>query len=173
MTKTLIHQLRNLEKNFEAAARWKPASVEPIRDVESVGGVYGIWEEDNLRYFGETCHLQHRIEEIVQKGRHHSLDLLIGPAAQGKTGAEKATWFCQAHFLLSWLVVEFGRSEFEEYMVLKHGRTLKNHRAGRFSLRSDYKAWLTLAEQPANLTLPLALIVAGAVPLSTLPPQAE
>jgi hypothetical protein len=143
------HYVQDLERRFLSRPRRRPSAVaEKLGQVEELGGVYGIWQHGKLRYFGETCHLNHRIFEIVVIGRHHSLNLLMGNKALGKTGREKSAWLRRSTFRVSWMVVEIGRSELEEYMVLKYAADLKNHQGGRFSLRSDIAEWREIIEEP-------------------------
>ena len=141
--------LQQLERKFLNISPLKPASVATnVDQIESVGGVYAIWEGKKIRYFGETCHLNHRLGEILIIGRHHSLNLLMGEKAQGMTGRERSAWLCKSIYRVSWMVVNIGRAEFEEYMVLKYARTLKNHQGGRFCLRSDFTTWQTMIKPP-------------------------
>jgi len=139
--------LQDLEGQFLRSPRRDAAAVAKELDhVEGVGGVYGIWDESKLRYFGETCHLNHRLFEIVFIGRHHSLNLLMGAEALGKTGKEKSAWLCRSALRISWMVVEIGRAELEEYMVLKYAADLKNRQGRRFGLRSDIIEWRKMTE---------------------------
>lgn len=134
-----------MEQQFANIPPERPSSVAcHLEHIEGVGGVYGIWEGQKICYFGATCHLNHRMNEIMINGRHHSLSLLMGKRARGTTGRNRAAWFRRSQYRISWMVVPIGRTEFEEYMVLKHTGTLKNHQGGRFSLRSDYPEWQKL-----------------------------
>jgi hypothetical protein len=42
------------------------------------------------------------------------------------------------------MTVEIGRAELEDYMVLKNAAGLKNHKGGRFALRSDKADWVEM-----------------------------
>lgn len=140
--------LQDLETRFLALRRHKPAAIaQDLGKVEAVGGVYGIWHAKELKYFGATCHLNHRLYEMVLIGRHHSLNCLMGEQARGKTGSQKSAWLRQQPFRVSWMVIQIGRTEFEDYVVMKYARTLKNHQGRRFSLRSDITDWRQITEQ--------------------------
>jgi len=143
--------LQSLERKFLDIVPENPAIVyqkvgleEPQGGVAKKGGVYGIWEDENLRYFGETCNLRDRLFDLVVSGRHHALNLLLADRAKGKAGKEKVALFSQPPFTVSWMTVEIGRAELEEYMVLKNAAGLKNHKGGRFALRSDKADWVEM-----------------------------
>lgn len=132
-----------------SVARVRPAVArQRLVEEDARGGVYAIWEGTTMRYFGETCHVAHRVLEIVDLGRHHSLNLLMGPKAAGKTGRQKSAWFCRSPLKISWMIVEIGRAELEEYMVLKHAAGLKNHQSVRFGLRHDIDLWRSITKEP-------------------------
>jgi hypothetical protein len=150
--------LKELERKFVGLTPLKPAAVAlELSQVEDRGGVYGIWEGSTLRYFGETCHLNHRLLEIVVIGRHHSLNLLMGSDAVGKKGREKAAWLAQSVYTVAWMVVDIGRAEFEEYMVLKHATTLRNHQGARFAMRGDIAEWHQMIKEPNKAPEPSRL----------------
>jgi hypothetical protein len=144
----LFQNLKNLERKFMSITPHAPATArKELGEDLRVGGVYAIWEKEKLRYFGETCNLDHRLDEILNKGRHHSLVLL---KVKGATGRERAETFCgpKSKHSISWMIIPLGRKEFEEYMVLKHEKDLKNHQGGRFRDRSDISDWKAMVKAP-------------------------
>jgi hypothetical protein len=160
--------LKELERKFLAVTPREPAVVaRELSQVEARGGVYGIWEGATLRYFGETCHLNHRVFEIVAIGRHHSLNLLMGAEAIGKKGKEKSAWLAKSPYTVAWMVVDIGRTELEEYMVLKHATTLRNHQGIRFAMRGDIADWHAMLTEPNKAPEPTTGAVTPRAPSST------
>lgn len=80
----------------------------------------------------------------------------MGKEALGKRGREKSAWLCRSSYLVSWMVVDIGRTEMEEYMVLKYAADLKNHPGVRFGLRGDIKEWRDMTKEPNPLILTAA-----------------
>ena len=135
--------LGKLEANFRAKNKIPVKKlVLKIDEIESLGGVYGVWKKDKLLYFGETTHLNHRIEEMVKLGRHHCVTLILGKKLASLSGRKRAECFCNSGYRISWMIVNIGRAELEEYMVARRDRTLLNKVQNRFTRRSDYEKWI-------------------------------
>lgn len=69
MTKATLTWLKQQEKDFLASPRLSiTASDDFLARVPSSGGVYVLWsiKSGSPAYIGETCHLKHRIHELVR-----------------------------------------------------------------------------------------------------------
>ena len=115
------------------------------KDVPRLGGVYTLWKASNPVYVGETCNLWDRIYEMAQRGRHGALSKLLSPADGQVRGVAITNVESVRSLEISWLPIELGRKEIEEYLIARWRRTVVNKEDGRFRRRDDADAYNQLA----------------------------
>lgn len=124
MNSQIIDSLLKLEEclrsktaiTITADGRW-------VDGLPARGGVYVIWQRDKSEdqeskvavYVGETCHLKHRLSDLVH-GKHRfrrklAANLGIEPARLGEALAR--------HYCLSFVTDILGRKELEEFLTVR------------------------------------------------------
>lgn len=143
MKKSALRKLRKLESQVRKAHR---SSLHPRSgwndDVPSLGGVYVIWEKKSRKkpiYVGETCHLKLRFGDL-RRNVNHSFRKRI--AKRLKLEHLSDTEFSKRlsrKYSISFVTVEFGRKELEEYLLLRWRKSAVNKPQKRL-LRSEQYA---------------------------------
>ncbi|MDO8684538.1 MAG: hypothetical protein Q7N50_13805 [Armatimonadota bacterium] len=134
LTHKLIQQ-RRLE--FLVDTRWHD-------ELPKAGGVYAIWEKQTREavavYVGETCCLEHRFADLDHTRNHP----FLGKAAEYlelSRGDEHLKPQISQSYCISYLELDFGRKELEEYLVLRW-KPKFNKTPGRLKFNTHY-GWLT------------------------------
>ena len=133
-----IHKkLRSLERQLMAAPRrvllgtpsWKD-------DVPSVGGVYAIWSQKGKpQHVGETCHLKHRCKDLERTVNHTFREKMAVYYGMQRCSDDDLSKKLSKEFFYSFLPVDFGRKELEEYLVVKWKSSIINKPPKRFLLQ--------------------------------------
>lgn len=142
MKKTTRRVLEQLAKKLQSGRRHPLLDRVTWReDVPSVGGVYVIWNKKGRKaaYVGETCHLNHRFGDLERTVNHTfrgkvAAILKVAPGNESLLSKK-----ISRRFSISYLPLEFGRKELEEYLVLKWAGTVINKPAKRLRLSEQYK----------------------------------
>jgi len=111
------------------------------------GGVYVIWSKPPYKppykpiYVGETCHLKHRFSDF---GKKHSFRRKMAKKLGLINASEETlTKELSKQFSISFLEVDLGRKELEEYLIILWERTEKtiiNKPPKRLLLSEPYKS---------------------------------
>jgi hypothetical protein len=147
MTATLQQRFRALEDALCAQPRRRLCSdVGWARDVSPLAGVYAIWDARSGEpvYVGETSGVLARMGDL---GRtvNHTFRRMSRKKLEAATATESALSAMLAdRFEIAFLPVDFGRAEFEEYLVLRWRRTLYNKPALRLQKSAQYQ-WVRMA----------------------------
>jgi hypothetical protein len=106
-------------------------------DVPGLGGVYAIWSKKDSRpvYVGETCHLNHRCIDLGKTVNHTFRRKMAIAYEMRECSDEELTTKLSKDFLYSFIPVELGRKELEEYLTVKWKATLINNPPKRLLLR--------------------------------------
>lgn len=117
-------------------------------DVPRDPGVYAIWDVALKApvYVGESSGLKSRMSDV---GRtvNHTFRRKVAPILKVNAGDESAlTRAMSKRYDVSFIEVELGRAELEEFLVLRWRKTLLNKPAKRL-LRGERYKWV----RPANL----------------------
>lgn len=111
-------------------------------DIPAAPGVYALWSlGGSMVYVGETSSLNHRMRDLGRSINHTCRRKLA--ERHHATGASELaiSEVMSKHYVLSFIPVELGRTELEEYLSLKHKRTLINS-PGRRLLQSNAYSWV-------------------------------
>lgn len=133
-----ILTMTELEKMWEKLSSSERVSVPHVaattREFPDLPGVYCIWEKDKLCYVGETSSLRGRMGDI-QRTLNHTFRRKVGKAnfsaVEGYKDASSGNKFpphieeflngyIMENARLSYLPVDFGRKELEEYICHKY-----------------------------------------------------
>lgn len=113
-------------------------------DVPEDAGVYAVWENDQPIYVGESSSLKARMSDIGRPVNHIFARKTCKALGIAETSREELAAAMRSRYLLSFVAIQFGRAEVEEYLVLRWRRTLMNKPAKRL-LRSAQFAWVQAA----------------------------
>lgn len=113
-------------------------------DVPHLPGVYAIWDhaKRHLVYVGETSDLKSRFGDLRRSVNHtfrRKARVYVGLRANAPE--HQLTAAMAEAFELAFLPVAFGRSETEEYLVLRYRDSLLNKPASRL-LRGEQYNWV-------------------------------
>lgn len=101
-------------------------------------GVYCIFEDDILKYVGETGSIRGRMADLLNTKNHNFRRLLGGEKYSNHTGYEKANsyksfipeielglhnWITN-HCKVSYLTIHIGRKEFEDWLQEEHSNVV-------------------------------------------------
>ena len=106
------------------------------------GGVYVVWEKNNPIYVGETSGLRSRMSDIRRPYNHSFTKKISKRFSIDKKELQK---FMSEKYKLSYIQVHFGRSEIEEYLILRWRNTLINKPAKRL-LRGEQYSWVQVVD---------------------------
>jgi len=133
--------LQEYERVLEKAPRIRPLSGKGWTDeVPREAGVYVLWENDLPIYVGETSSLQLRMADLARPQNHTFCKKFSNRYEIQETG-EIAIAMANRYFL-SFVVVEFGRKEVEEYLILRWRNTLLNKPTNRLQHSPQYN-WVS------------------------------
>jgi GIY-YIG catalytic domain len=144
MQETIKEELRSLEKNFLAAPRMILFDPSGWTDaIPQSPGVYAIWDRstDKLVYVGETSCLRDRMKDLGRRVNHTCRRTLSKKLKLDSASEQFLSRAISKKYSLSYIEVHFGRTELEEYLVLRWRSTLINKRAFRL-LSHDCYDWV-------------------------------
>ena len=112
-------------------------------DIPATPGVYALWDLSTAEmvYVGETASLRDRMRDLGRSINHTCRRKLavrhkiVGASEQVISAA------MSQHYVLSFLPVSLGRTELEEYLSVRHRRTIVNS-PGRRLLRGSAYSWV-------------------------------
>ena len=111
-------------------------------DIPAMPGVYALWDFDgNMVYVGETSSLNHRMRDLGRSINHTYRRKLAARHKVVDATEKRISAVMSEHYVLSFLPVALGRTELEEYLSLKHKRTLVNS-PGKRLLKSNTYLWV-------------------------------
>jgi len=137
-------QLTSMAIALQRAARRTPFDDQAwASDVPTTGGVYALWERSSgaMIYVGETSSLRLRMRDLGRSINHTCRRKIA--AKEGMVGAPEAELsdVIAKHYVVSFLPVALGRKELEEFLSLRHRRTLLNSPTRRH-LRGTAYDWV-------------------------------
>ncbi len=142
MKKATQRKLDELAERITLARRHTLFNGVAWRDgVPNIGGVYVIWNKGNrkAKYVGETCHLNHRFGDL-ERTVNHTFRVKTAAILKVSSGNDALlSKRMSSHFSASYLPLEFGRKELEEYLRLKWASTVLNKPARRLRLSEQYQ----------------------------------
>jgi hypothetical protein len=141
MRRSVRQRLERLEADVLAVApRPLFAAHDWTRDIPTDPGVYVLWDSrsGDVVYVGETASLRLRMRDLGRSVNHTCRRKIA--AALGLVGVPEAELSAAIgrRYLLSFLAVDFGRCELEEYLMLRWRDSILNapgqrlHRSGRY-----------------------------------------
>lgn len=135
-------QLTQRESEMRAAIK-RPLLGMPqwAQDIPREAGVYTVWEGDKPIYVGESSSLRARMSDIGRPLNHTFARKTCKTFLISESSLEELAAAMRARYLLSFILVPFGRAEVEEYLVLRWRSTLVNKPAKRL-LRSPQYDWV-------------------------------
>jgi hypothetical protein len=139
--------LKNLEAALNSAPRRRLCcDAEWAKDITAGAGVYAIWDAHTGEpvYVGETSGLLARMGDQGRTVNHTFRRILIKRLGLARTTDAKLNAVLAQRFELAFLPVSLGRSELEEYLVLRWRRTLYNKPALRLRTSTQYE-WVKQA----------------------------
>lgn len=109
-------------------------------DVPAKGGVYAIWRTHGRLpvYVGETCHLNHRFGDLRRNDNHTFRKKGVKLVKSRAKKDQAVSKILSENFKISFIEVELGRIELEEYLILFWQDRLVNKPAKRLTLTDTY-----------------------------------
>ena len=141
LPKQVRSKLEGYEEALSSSERLSPLSaVDWASDVPHEAGVYVIWQRKKPIYVGQTSSLSARMVDLARPVNHtfsrktcKALEIPESSLVEFKKAMKK--------YKLSYIQVPFGRSELEEYLVLRWRKSLINKPAARL-LKSPQYTWV-------------------------------
>lgn len=137
--------LAELERRLvKAKRRALCAAKDWADDVRPTGGVYAIWDLRSGRpvYVGETASLRKRMKDLERRVNHTGRRKLSAKLKLDSSTEAELSLSLAKFYSLSFLEVDLGRSEFEEYLRLRwRSRALLNSASPRMAQSEQY-AWV-------------------------------
>ncbi len=141
MNKHTLNKLASLTEKFKTEkrrtllgdAKWKD-------NVPSVGGVYVIWPKRSNKaiYVGKTCHLKHRFADLGRTVNHSFRRKMAKELNLLNASELTLTKELSKRFSISFIAVELGRKELEEYLIILWKKTIINKPPKRLLLSETY-----------------------------------
>ena len=125
-------KLVNAEKHIFFSNEWKDV-------FPNHSGVYVVWEKEQPIYVGETSGLKSRMLDIMRPVNHaftKKISIKIN-----LDNLEDLREFISNNYKLSYITVNLGRSEIEEYLILRWRNTLINKPTKRL-LKGEQYSWV-------------------------------
>ncbi|GIT97518.1 GIY-YIG nuclease family protein [Sulfurovum sp. TSL1] len=99
-------------------------------------GVYVIWENEKPIYVGETSGLKSRMSDLMRP-INHAFTKKIDKKIEA-TSLEELRRYMNTNYKLSYISIDLGRSEIEEYLILRWRKTLINKPTTRLLKGTQY-----------------------------------
>jgi len=102
-------------------------------------GVYVVWEKEEPIYVGETSGLKSRMSDIMRPINHAFTKKISNKF--NLSDLNELRKFMSDNYKLSYITVDLGRSEIEEYLILRWRKTLINKPTTRL-LKGEQYSWV-------------------------------
>ena len=102
-------------------------------------GVYVVWEKEQPIYVGETSGLKSRMSDIMRPINHAFTKKISN--SKKIFDLKELRKFMLENYKLSYIEVDLGRSEIEEYLILRWRKTLINKPTTRL-LKGEQYSWV-------------------------------
>ncbi len=102
-------------------------------------GVYVVWEKEQPIYVGETSGLKSRMSDIMRPINHAFTKKISN--SKKIFDLQELRKFMSENYKLSYIEVDLGRSEIEEYLILRWRKTLINKPTTRL-LKGEQYSWV-------------------------------
>lgn len=131
--------LASAEENLKAAKRFKPFEYNWRNSFPHDGGVYVIWKNNIPVYVGETSGIHSRMGDLMRPVNHAFTKKV---SSENKiTDLTLLRSYISETYQISFIDVDFGRAEIEEYLILRWRETLINKPTTRLLKGSQY-SWV-------------------------------
>jgi len=125
-------KLINAQKHIFFNDKWKEI-------FPNHSGVYVIWEKEQPIYVGETSGLKSRMSDIMRPINHAFTKKISN--SKKIFDLKELRKFMLENYKLSYIEVDLGRSEIEEYLILRWRKTLINKPTTRL-LKGEQYSWV-------------------------------
>lgn len=126
------NKLINTKKHTFFNTEWK-------QTFPNHSGVYVIWEKEQPIYVGETSGLKSRMSDIMRPINHAFTKKISNKF--NLFDLNELRKFMSDNYKLSCIEVDLGRSEIEEYLILRWRKTLINKPTTRL-LKGEQYSWV-------------------------------
>lgn len=104
------------------------------------GGVYVIWKGDVPSYVGETSGLSSRMTTDLKRPNNHAFTKKVSISTEITDSVALKSYIAET-YKVSFVQVDLGRAEIEEYLILRWRNTLINKPTKRLLKGSQY-SWV-------------------------------
>ena len=125
-------KLINAQKHIFFNDKWKEI-------FPNHSGVYVVWEKEQPIYVGETSGLKSRMSDIMRPINHAFTKKISN--SKKIFNLKELRKFMSENYKLSYIEVDLGRSEIEEYLILRWRKTLINKPTTRL-LKGEQYSWV-------------------------------
>ncbi len=131
--------LLNYEKQLSSSQRYTLFQNNWENIFPDYSGVYVIWDNEKPIYVGETSGLKSRMSDLMRP-INHAFTKKIDNKIEAQSLDELRTYMSDK-YKLSYISIDLGRSEIEEYLILRWRKTLINKPTTRLLKGSQY-SWV-------------------------------
>ena len=131
--------LLNYEKQLSSSQRYTLFKNNWKNIFPDYSGVYVIWDNEKPIYVGETSGLKSRMSDLMRP-INHAFTKKIDNKIEAQSLDELRTYMSD-NYKLSYISIDLGRSEIEEYLILRWRKTLINKPTTRLLKGSQY-SWV-------------------------------
>jgi len=131
--------LRDYEAALHAAPRRIVAEGQKwASDVPQDAGVYVLWRDASPIYVGESSSLRSRMRDLTRVENHTFARLTCKQFSIGVGDQSGLISVLSKTYMLSFILVPFGRKEVEEFLILRWRATLFNKPTMRLMKGTQY-----------------------------------
>lgn len=131
--------LENKEAELSSSTKHTPFVAGWKSDFPNYGGVYVLWKGDSPIYVGETSGIFSRMSDLMRPVNHaFTKKISIETNIKDLKLLRK---YISTNYTLSYITVDIGRSEIEEYLILRWRNTLINKPTTRLLEGTQY-SWV-------------------------------
>lgn len=131
--------LLNYEKQLSSSQRYTLFQNNWKNIFPDYSGVYVIWDNEKPIYVGETSGLKSRMSDLMRP-INHAFTKKIDNKIEAQS-LDKLRTYMSDNYKLSYISIDLGRSEIEEYLILRWRKTLINKPTTRLLKGSQY-SWV-------------------------------
>lgn len=139
MNINIQNTLLNYEKQLSSSQRYTLFQNNWKNIFPDYSGVYVIWNNEKPIYVGETSGLKSRMSDLMRP-INHAFTKKIDNKIEVQSLGELRTYMSD-NYKLSYISIDLGRSEIEEYLILRWRKTLINKPTTRLLKGSQY-SWV-------------------------------
>ena len=139
MNINIQNTLLNYEKQLSSSQRYTLFQNNWKNIFPDYSGVYVIWDNEKPIYVGETSGLKSRMSDLMRP-INHAFTKKIDNKIEAQSLDELRTYMSDK-YKLSYISIDLGRSEIEEYLILRWRKTLINKPTTRLLKGSQY-SWV-------------------------------